>query len=168
MGQRSPAVRSSHARRLFRECGVLSACDGRIRRAPLDVGFTLIELMVTVAIIGILAAIAYPSYIQYIVRGNRAAAEAFLLEVSTVQERFLVDTRAYATTLAALGYPSVPSAVSSNYQVTVAVVAGPPQGYVLTAAPLAGQASNDAACGTLTLTGTGDKAASGGGTNCWK
>src|SRR5437868_3603958 len=167
MGQRSPAVRYSRAPRLFRECGARSASDGPFRRAPLGVGFTLIELMAVVAIVGILSAVAYPSYIQSVARGNRAAAESFLLEVSTVQERFLVDNRAYATTLATLGYTSVPSTVSSNYQVTVAVVAGPPQGYVLTATPLNGQAGNDAACGTLTLSGTGDKSASGGGSNCW-
>jgi type IV pilus assembly protein PilE len=173
--------------RLFRECGVTgvirepadevssrntavttSSCDGAGRRARLDAGFTLIELMVTMAIVAILAAIAYPSYIQYVVRGNRAAAESFLLEVSTLQERFLVDNRAYAPSLATLGYTSVPSTVSSAYQITVNVVPGPPPSYVLTATPAGSQAANDTACGTLTLSATGDKTASGGGTGCWK
>ncbi|MFS8981189.1 hypothetical protein PO002_43640 [Cupriavidus necator] len=48
--------------------------------------------MVTVAIVGILASVAYPSYLQYVVRSNRAAAQSFLLEVSAIQGRFLVDT----------------------------------------------------------------------------
>src|SRR5437762_1440926 len=66
-------------------------------------GFTLGELMVTVAIVGILAAVAYPSYVRYGVRANRSAAESFMLEVSSRQERYLVDARQYAPDLATLG-----------------------------------------------------------------
>ncbi|MFJ1252337.1 type IV pilin protein [Cupriavidus sp. CuC1] len=168
MGQRSPAVRYSREHWLFREFRVATVCGGLCRDARLEAGFTLIELMVTVAIIGILAAVAYPSYIQYVVRSNRAAAESFLLEVASMQERFLVDNRAYATSLAALGYASLPATISSNYQITVTAVAGPPLGYVLTAAPQGTQATNDSACGTVTLSNAGDKSVSGTGSNCWK
>lgn len=168
MGQRSPAVRYSREHRLFREFGVATACGGSSRHARLGSGFTLIELMVTVAIIGILAAAAYPSYVQYVVRSNRAAADSFLLEVASMQERFLVDNRSYATSLAALGYTSLPAAISPNYQITVTAVAGPPLGYVLTATPQGTQATNDTACGTLTLSSTGDKSISGTGSSCWK
>ncbi|WP_082054927.1 type IV pilin protein [Cupriavidus basilensis] len=168
MGQRSPAVRFSRKHRLFRDFGAVTACIGCDRRARLEAGFTLIELMVTVAIIAILASVAYPSYLQYVVRSNRVAAESFLLEVSSMQERYLVDNRAYASSLATLGYASLPATVSPNYQITVAVVAGPPPGYVLSATPQGGQATNDTACGTLTLSGNGDKSASGGSLNCWK
>ncbi len=171
MGHRSPAVRCSRMGaepRLFREYGEaaiggLCCCAPRVRTA----GFTLIEMMVTVAIIGILAAIAYPSYVQYVVRSNRAAAESFLMEVASLQERYLVDRRAYATTLTALGYASLPGTISANYTVTVATVSSPP-GYVLTATPQGGQASRDTACGTLTLSQAGQKTATGSATNCWK
>jgi len=130
----------------------------------------LIELMVTVAIIGILAAIAYPSYINFITHSNRAAAESFLLEVSAMQERFLVDNRAYATTLDALGYSSPPTTVSPNYKISITPVAGPPSGYALTATPQGAQAKNDAACGNLTLSNTGDKGISGSASasDCWR
>ncbi|MGO4304474.1 type IV pilin protein [Cupriavidus sp. RAF12] len=166
MGQRSPAVRYSLAR-LFRDIKsavTAGACRSRFARAA---GFTLVELMITVAILGILAAIAIPAYTRYIVRANRTAAESFLLEVASMQERFLVDTRAYATTLPALGYASLPASVSPNYQITLITVATPP-GYQLTATPIGTQATGDTNCGTLTLTGAGDKTASGAGQGCWK
>ena len=133
-----------------------------------SVGFTLIELMVTVAIIGIIAAFVFPSYTSYIVRSNRAAAESYMLELASLQERFMVDNRAYATTVAALNAPATPGSVSPNYQVTLTATATPP-GYTITATPIGTQASRDTSCGTLALTQAGDKSATGSGqTGCWK
>ena len=65
-------------------------------------GFTLIELMITVAILGIIVAVAFPSYQQHIVKGNRAAAQAFMMEVVDRQKQYLLDARAYAPDLATL------------------------------------------------------------------
>lgn len=132
-------------------------------------GFTLIELMVTVAIIGIIAVFAFPSYTNYIVRGNRAAAESYMLELASLQERFLVDNRAYATSLVTLNAPATPNSVSANYQITVTGTATPPA-YTITATPVGTQASRDTSCGTLALTQAGDKSAtgSGGQAGCWK
>ena len=131
-------------------------------------GFTLIELMITVAVMGVLAAIAYPSYMNYVARGNRSAAQSFMLEVTSRQERYLLDARQYAADLATLGM-TVPDTVSPNYSVTITGVTAAPPGYVVQAAPIGGQANNDANCGTLTISGTGAKAASGPGgvANCW-
>ncbi len=131
-------------------------------------GFTLIELMITVAVMGVLAAIAYPSYMRYVARGNRSAAQSFMLEVTSRQERYLLDGRQYAPDLPTLGM-TVPDTVSPNYTVSITNVTAAPPGYVVQAAPIGGQASNDANCGTLTIDGTGAKAASGPGgvANCW-
>jgi type IV pilus assembly protein PilE len=134
-------------------------------------GFTLIEVMVTVAIIAILAAVAYPSYQNYIIRANRSAAQSFMLEVSSRQERILLDARAYAANIAALGI-SPPPSVSANYTIDSALVAGPPPGYTITATPIPGtqQAIKDTLCAILTLDATGTKTASGSGgvAQCWK
>ena len=56
-------------------------------------GFSLIELMVVVAIITILAVIAYPSYTQYLIRANRSAAQAEMLDIANRQQQFLLTNR---------------------------------------------------------------------------
>lgn len=132
-------------------------------------GFTLIELMITVAVIGILAAIAYPSFAAYIIRSNRAAAESFLLEVSSRQQRYLLDARSYAANLNTLQL-STPPEVSKNYTITTApkTVTTPP-GFTATATPTGSQATRDSECGTLTIDEAGTKTASGakGVAGCW-
>lgn len=134
-------------------------------------GFTLIELMITVAIIGILSAIAYPSYTQYITKSNRAAAQGFMLTVASKQEQYMLDARSYAADMATLGYTaaSIPTEVSKNYTVSVAAAATPPT-YTVTAAPTGSQLSRDTKCGTLTLNQAGIKGKSGSGTvaDCWQ
>lgn len=138
------------------------------QRAQAARGFTLIELMITVAIVAILTVIAYPSYVQYIVRSNRAAAESFMQEVAAAQERFLLDNRAYAPDLTTLQYASnVPANVAPNYTFTVSASSVPPS-YQLVASPQGSQQTNDTACGQLTLTNAGAKTASGSGSTCWK
>lgn len=68
-------------------------------------GFTLIELLIAIAIIGILAAIAMPSYTSYVRRGNRVVAKAALTQIVSAQESFMADRKTYATSLTALGGP---------------------------------------------------------------
>lgn len=103
-------------------------------------GFTLIELMITVAIIGILAAIAYPSYQQHIVKTNRTDAQAFLMTVAQKQQQRLMMVRSYAggdDALSALQL-SVPANVARSYDVTVTSAGGPPPTFTATATPKSG------------------------------
>lgn len=134
-------------------------------------GFTLIELMITIAIVGILAAIAYPSYTQYIVKSNRAAAQGFMMTVASKQEQYMLDARTYAADMATLGFPasSIPTEVSKNYNITVDDITATPPSYTVTATPIGSQASRDTKCATLTLDQAGTKGESGSGTvaDCW-
>jgi type IV pilus assembly protein PilE len=118
-------------------------------------GFTLIELMITVAIIGILAAIAYPSYTQYIIRGNRASAQAQMLDIANRQQQFLLANRAYAsqTLLEASGY-ALPSEVSARYSYAITVGTGTVPSFIITFTATGSQASD----GNLSLTNEGVKA----------
>ncbi len=121
-------------------------------------GFTLIELMITVAVIGILAAVAYPSYTQYVVRANRSAAQAQMMDIANRQQQFLLANRAYAskTTLEASGY-APPASVSAKYSYDIAVGTATVPSFTITFRPTGTQASD----GDLTLTSAGVKTPDG-------
>ncbi len=129
-------------------------------RRPLP-GFTLIELMIVLAIVVILVAVAVPSYGGYLKKGRRAEAQAYLQALAMRQQQFLVDTRSYAS-LATLAVP-MPSSVADNYTVSVRTDAGPPPAFTVTAVPKGSQASER--CGTLSIDQAGTKGAAVSG--CW-
>lgn len=137
-------------------------------------GFTLIELMIVVAIIGILSAVALPSYRAYVERGDRASARAALLEAQQFMERFYATNNRYTTDTACATSPALParftSVPTSSPSYTISLVSDC-NSYTLTATPLRATSS----CGNLTLTNTGVKNITVPSTpsasdiaNCWK
>jgi type IV pilus assembly protein PilE len=107
--------------------------------------------MVAVAVIGILASIAYPTFTGQLVKGSRSAAQSFMLDVASRQERYLLDARGYTTKLGADGLNvKVPAEVASFYTVTVVAdnAATPPM-YTIVATPLPG--TRQASDGILSL-----------------
>ncbi len=118
-------------------------------------GFTLLELMIVVAIIGVVASIAYPSYQRYLVKAHRSAAQQFMLEVANRQEQFMLDNRTY-TDLAGLGLATPPADVSGFYEVTAVPNNGAtPPTFAITATPKAG--TIQAGESVLTLNSQGQK-----------
>lgn len=124
-----------------------------------NAGFTLVELMVTVAIIGILASIAIPSYSNYVIRSNRSAAQQFMLAIASKQEQYMLDNRSYASTTAALGLTTLPSEISGKYTFSISFPTATPPSYLITATPVAG--TGQVADGNLTLDNLGTKGPSG-------
>lgn len=108
-------------------------------------GITLIELMVVVVIIAILAAVAIPSYRDYIIRGNRSAAQQFILTIANRQEQFRLDARSYASLIGAgaggLGLTAPPE-LATRYTFSMTNDAAYPNAttYTITATPVAGSA----------------------------
>lgn len=142
-------------------------------------GFTLIELMIVVAIVAILAAIAMPSYKQYGLRSKRAVATAELLEVLSLQEQYFLNNKQYATDLTNLNYLANPYYINSEGDQTTATqavykiqLASTPaattSSFTLEAVPQNSQ-QDDTRCGTLSLTHDGVRGEGGSGStsDCW-
>lgn len=127
-------------------------------------GFTLVEVMIAVAVISILVKIAYPTYQSYVKRSNRSAAESLMLDVANREQQYLLDKRSFlgggasaVTTLLAVS--SLPPEVGTYYNVTVTAAAGPPPTFTITATPKAGTMM--AGDGNLTLDQAGTKLPAG-------
>jgi type IV pilus assembly protein PilE len=115
-------------------------------------GFTLMEILIAVAIIGILAAIALPSYQKQIQKSNRAAAKAILGDAANKQQIYLSQARVFATTLSELGI--TPEAdLAKVYDFAIASNVGPPPTFTITATPKANQVGD----GWIALDSNGSK-----------
>ncbi len=115
-------------------------------------GFTLIELMITVALVAIIATIALPSYQDSVRKSRRATAQGFLLEVADREQQLFINSRRYADTVAKLGL-TVPDKVSKYYEISITLDAGPPAGYLVTARAIGAQSAD----GDLSIDRSGNK-----------
>lgn len=136
-------------------------------------GFTLIELMVVVAIVGILAAIAYPSYMDSVMKSRRGAAKACLSEYAHFMERFYTTNLAYDKDTAGVNLvvPSLTCTtegqINQYYSFTISNLTR--STFTATATPLGSQLTADTKCGILSLTHDGQRqvSVSGNAAICW-
>ena len=145
-----------------------------------SVGFTLVELMVTVAIVSVLATIAVTSYSSQVLKSRRTEAKSALLDLAGREERLFSTTNAYSQVEAFLGYAAAGSptvmtnmAFGNGYYQLTAQVPDPGQGagtptYLLTAIPVGTQA-NDTTCGSFSVNQLGVQTVTGTATaaSCW-
>lgn len=131
-------------------------------------GFTLIELMITVVIVAILAAIAYPSYTRYIARGHRAEAKAKILQLAQQLEQTYSNTGSYAGVMCSTSSAcNVPDTGTSYFSVSQNA-SGSAYTITATATNSFTTAYPSDTCTTLTLSNTGAKGASSGSVDeCW-
>ena len=159
--------------------------DPRAFREPR--GFTLMELMITLAIAAILASIAVPAYNSYILKSHRTEAKSALLDMASMEERYFTTQNSYSTATTDLGYSGPwPVTVGSGYywiqDPTPTVIpataptalnpAGIPASFSLTAVPVPGNMqTEDLACQSFTVSSNGQKTATGNdpnaNTDCW-
>lgn len=129
-------------------------------------GFTLLELMIVLVIIGILMAIAVPSYQGYVLRSHRADAHSSLLDIAARQERYVAQRNTYTTDIAGDGGLNMGSANSKEGYYTLAVTVAPCASiancYTITATPVGSQA-RDTDCPSLSYNSSGIKTTAA----CW-
>jgi type IV pilus assembly protein PilE len=126
-------------------------------------GFTLIEVMIAMAIIALLTAIAFPSYQGYVTRSSRSAAQTELLEMANLQEKIYLNTNSYTVSVTAsyngrsdggLGKTTGTTA-DGKYALSITPIAIPTQTYVITATPVAG--TTQAGDGAMTISSNGTR-----------
>ncbi|MCB1699229.1 MAG: type IV pilin protein [Pseudomonadales bacterium] len=135
-------------------------------------GFTLVEVVIVVAIIGILMAIVLPGYQDSLQKGRRADAKAGLMDAANRQERFMLDRSSYTADMTQLGFAADP-AISAETHYAIDVAADPncpiASCYILTATPVVGGAqADDSRCTKFILDSNGARDAEGSAAaECW-
>lgn len=122
-------------------------------------GFTLLELLIAVTIIGIIATFAFPSYQESLNKSHRASAKSMMLQVANLEERYFTENNQYGA-LADLGKADPLPAEGGQHNITVSHT---DTTYLITATPV----NTDATCGNLTLSNTGVQGSSVAGSSCW-
>lgn len=154
------------------------------KRRVSEAGFSLVELMIAVAIVAVLAAIAYPSYMRYSIKTNRNAAEACLSEHSNYMERLYTTTLNYGlapasgstATTPVTSLPPLdcdgPSQTGKNYLYKFGPTPAAPStsAYAIQAIPNSTLQNQDTTCGTVWVDQTGARHITGTGTvdQCWR
>jgi type IV pilus assembly protein PilE len=127
-------------------------------------GMTLIELLIVIAIVGILAAIAGPAWNDQVIKSRRADARNTLLAAQIEQEQYRANNLTYATSMSAMGMGSFDSTTRDYYRVEV--VSADATGFLITATPNGNQA-NDSTCNVFAVRQTGPEHSGYAALSCW-
>jgi type IV pilus assembly protein PilE len=129
-------------------------------------GFTLIELMIVIVILGVLASIAVPQYQEYQQKSRRSEATRTLMQIAALQEQYFLDNRSYADDFTDLNFPVAGTVTTESGYYAITIDVPDPYTYTMTATPQGPQA-NDVQCATLTLDNQGVRGHTGTAGSCW-
>jgi len=152
-------------------CGQVDSTNRNAGARYLQTGFTLLEVLIAVAVVGILVALAFPSYTEQMNKSRRTDARGPLLDVVNRQEQYQLDHNQVAGNMTLLGYAANPYITPEGYySIAVATTGcGTAPCYRFTATPVSGKAqAYDTRCTTFSIDSKGSKTATGAAsTQCW-